>query len=120
MKKIIVLNFCLFIFAFQSIGAQSILTLKQKIGQVLEGNAATVGVAIQGVDPTDTISINGHLQLPMQSVFKYHLALTTLHYVDQGKCKLEDSIVIDKEIIVADKVEFIFVNRLITHSINTV
>lgn len=75
--------------------AQSIEDLKKRIEQVLEEKNATVGVAISGVNPQDTISINGDLHLPMQSVFKFHLALAVLHQVDQGKLNFNDSIAID-------------------------
>lgn len=81
--------------------AQSIETLREKITTVIENKSATVGVAIQGSNSNDSMSINGHQHLPMQSVFKYHLALAVLHQVDKGKLRLNKKIVIRKKDIQA-------------------
>tara|TARA_R110001583_G_scaffold5822_3_gene30819 strand:- start:4044 stop:4952 length:909 start_codon:yes stop_codon:yes gene_type:complete len=83
------------IFSFSN--AQSIETLRLKINKVLQDKSATVGVAIKGRKPEDTLSINGNKHLPMQSVFKFHLALAVLHQVDQDKISLDDKIAIDKK-----------------------
>ena len=88
-----------FLLIFDLSGAQSIESLRQKINKVLAGKSVTVGVAIKGVNPQDVLSINGDKHLPMQSVFKYHLALAVLHQVDQGKFKLDEKITIDKKTI---------------------
>ncbi len=87
------------LFIGYTIEAQSIDLLRESIIEVLENKNATVGVAIIGEQPHDTLSINGDKHLPMQSVFKYHLALAVLDQVDQGKLSLDDSISIDKETI---------------------
>jgi len=76
---------------------QSISTLKEKINNVLVDKDATVGIAISGVNPNDSLSINGDKKLPLQSVFKYHLALAVLNQVDKGKFNLNDKIKITKE-----------------------
>jgi len=86
-----------FLLAINFCEAQSIVDLRQKINQVLENKSATVGVAIKGPNPQDTLSINGNTHLPMQSVYKYHLALAVLHQVDQGKIRLNDTLSISKE-----------------------
>lgn len=64
--------------------------------QVIDGKSATVGVAIWGSDPKDKISIHGDKHLPMQSVYKFHLALAVLHQVDQGNLSLDQHLSIDK------------------------
>ncbi|MEM9673580.1 MAG: class A beta-lactamase, subclass A2 [Cyclobacteriaceae bacterium] len=89
--------FCLL--SFSVIKAQSLETLRQKIDQVLEDKRATAGVAIDGANPQDTLSINGNKHLPMQSVFKFHLALAVLNQVDEGKFSMEESISITPELI---------------------
>ncbi len=78
------------------IDAQEFNTLRQKIKEVIEGNSATVGVALWGSDVRDTLSVNGNKRLPMQSVYKFHLALAVLDQVDQGKLNLDQVISIDK------------------------
>lgn len=89
----------LFLLAFYSTKAQSIEVLREKIDKVIAHKSATVGVAIKGINPRDTISINGNKHLPMQSVYKYHLALAVLHQVDQGKLRLDKVISLDKELM---------------------
>ncbi len=100
MKKISIL----LILAFALINtfytnAQSISSLRQKINGILQNKAATVGVAIRGETLSDTLSINGDMRLPMQSVFKFHLVLAVLHQVDIGKLSLDDDIHLDKTLI---------------------
>ncbi|OJJ15037.1 class A beta-lactamase [marine bacterium AO1-C] len=98
-KTTLLALFFLLTFGFSE--AQSIQALKEKINQVLKGKSATVGVAIQGVNATDTLSINGNKHLPMQSVYKYHLAMAVLHQVDQGKFRLDEKISISKKTVKA-------------------
>lgn len=76
---------------------QSISDLKAKIDTILKDKDATIGISIMGMNPEDTISINGNGQLPMQSVYKYHLALSVLNQVDQRKLNLNDSIEITEQ-----------------------
>ena len=71
--------------------AQNITDLKNRINEVLEGKEATVGISIAGMNPQDTLSIHGEKKLPMQSVYKFHLALTVLNQVAEGKLSLEDT-----------------------------
>lgn len=79
--------------------AQSISSLREKINGILQNKAATVGIAIRGETLSDTLSTNGDMRLPMQSVFKFHLALTVLHQVDLGKLSLDNEIHLDKNLI---------------------
>lgn len=94
-KKIFTL---VIIFSFSSFShGKSIESLKENINAILETKAATVGVAIIAGDSSEYISINGDKHLPMQSVFKYHLALAVLNQVDQGNLSLSDKIEITPE-----------------------
>ncbi len=83
-----------FVMAFNQSKGQSINTLRQKINGILADKEATVGVGIMGQNPKDTLSINGDVHLPMQSVYKYHLALAVLNQVDKGKFSLNKKITI--------------------------
>lgn len=76
--------------------SQGMNTLKEQINQVTKGKSATVGVAIWSGDTQDKLSINAGKHLPMQSVYKFHLALAVLHQVDQGKLRLDQVVSIDK------------------------
>lgn len=76
--------------------AQNIETLKQNIETIISSKNATVGVAINGMNNKDTLSINGQKHFPMQSVFKFPIALTILSEIDKGRFSLDQNIVIKK------------------------
>ena len=62
--------------------------LQTKIEQVLNGKKATVGVGIYNFSSRQTLTINGDKHLPMQSVYKFHIALAMLTQVDKGRFTL--------------------------------
>lgn len=94
MNKKIILLLSLFSLTFSHSKGQSIDTLKQQINGILEDKDAMVGIAIMGLNPNDTLSINGDKHLPLQSIFKYHLALAVLNQVDKGTLNLKEKITI--------------------------
>ncbi len=98
MKKAILIILSLFM-VNSFLRAQSIDSLRQRISEILKDKSVTAGIAIKGPESGDTLSINGNKHLPMQSVFKYHLALAVLHQVDLGKLSLDDQILIEKDLI---------------------
>ncbi|MFA6542287.1 MAG: class A beta-lactamase, subclass A2 [Bacteroidota bacterium] len=71
-------------------------SLHHKIETVLSGKKAVVGVSIYGIENKEWININNDRHYPMQSVFKFHIALTVLHRVDEGKLQLSLEIMIKK------------------------
>lgn len=70
--------------------------LKMDIVESIHSIKADVGVAIQDLESGDTLSSNGSHHFPMQSVYKFHLALAVLHAVDQGKLSLDQQAFIAK------------------------
>jgi beta-lactamase class A len=70
--------------------------LREKIQQIVAGRKAVVGVSIVGTNGSDTISFYGDRHFPMQSVFKFHIALAVLSEVDKGKLSLKQEIKIMK------------------------
>ncbi|MEM1339730.1 MAG: class A beta-lactamase, subclass A2 [Bacteroidota bacterium] len=70
--------------------------LRQKIDSIITTKKAIVGVAINGMIAGDTLSINGYQHFPMQSVFKFPIALTVLSEVDKGHLSLDQKIDIRK------------------------
>lgn len=82
--------------------AQASAELRKKIEQIIAAKNATVGISIKGIEDKDTLSINGNLEAPMMSVFKFHIALTVLHQVDKGNLKLEQQFFIKKEDLLPD------------------
>lgn len=82
--------------------AQSLESLKQDIMGVIKSKKATVGVSINGTNPSDTLSIHGDERFPMQSVFKFHIALMVLSEVDKGRLSLDQKVSILKSDLVPD------------------
>ena len=85
-----------FILVFTTGTTQKIETIRHKINSIIKTKKAIVGVAINGVKADDTLSINGQRHYPMQSVFKFPIALTILSEVDKGNLSLDQKITLRK------------------------
>ena len=72
-------------------------SLRIKIESIVNGASGKVGVSILGFEPYDTLTINGSGKFPMQSVFKFPLALAILNQVDKGRFSLEQKIHLNKD-----------------------
>lgn len=96
-KRLLPLTVLLFAMATCTF-AQTTQALSRSIEAVLADKRAKVGVYIVGENESDTwydtLSINGNDRFPMQSVFKFHIALTVLAQVGQGKLSLEQPVTI--------------------------
>lgn len=68
--------------------------LESRITELLKSKDATVGVAIKGIENNESVQINGEKHFPMQSVFKFHIALALLDKVDKGELDLNNEIFI--------------------------
>jgi len=73
------------------------LSLQQRIQYIIDTSKAKVGVGILGLDFKDSLVVNNGTHYPMQSVFKFPLAIYILHQVDKGKLSLSQNIHIRKE-----------------------
>lgn len=71
--------------------------LRSKIEQIIKDKNAVVGVSIIGNNGKDSISLHGDRRFPMQSVFKFHIALAVLSEVDNGNLSLDQKIIIRKD-----------------------
>jgi beta-lactamase class A len=71
--------------------------LRQKLEQIIAPYKATVGVAVQHIENRDTLTINNNHHYPMQSVYKFPLAMAVLHKVDKGELSLDRKMHIGKE-----------------------
>ncbi len=81
---------------------QTISSLREKIQQIISTKSVEVGVAISSNNAMDTLSINGNQHFPLQSVFKFHIALTVLSQIDKGKLALNQKIKIEKKDLLPD------------------
>jgi len=76
--------------------------LQERIERTIAPVKAEVGVSIRGIEDATAVSVNGGKRLPMQSVFKFPIALTILHEVDKGRLSLEQEIDIQKGDLLPD------------------
>lgn len=67
-------------------------SLQSTIEKIVNDKKAVIGVAVCTIGGSDTITVNGAAHLPMQSVFKFHVALAVLEQVDKGKLTLDQKI----------------------------
>lgn len=67
-------------------------TLVKEIEKIVKSKKAEVGVAVLGIENRELFSFNGNKHFPMQSVYKFHLALAVLNQVDEGKLSLNQKI----------------------------
>jgi beta-lactamase class A/beta-lactamase class A VEB len=100
-KKIKLTVLLLSLFCCQAF-AQTTDSLTAKIQQIILLKNVEVGVAIIGNNEKDTLSINGNQHFPLQSVFKFHIALTVLSQIDKGKFNLNQKIKIEKKDLLPD------------------
>lgn len=82
--------------------AQTTDFLKEIMQRIIASKNVEVGVAIIGNNGKDTLSINGNQHFPLQSVFKFHIALAVLSQIDKGKFNLNQKIKIEKKDLLPD------------------
>lgn len=90
MKKTALLFLLISAFAFAQ---QSVLT--QKINTIVKGKDATVGISVLDFGNGFTYDKNAAKKMPMQSVFKFHIAAAVLDFVDKGKLSLDQKVVLN-------------------------
>lgn len=71
--------------------------LRTSIQEIVKNKKANIGVAVWHLEKQDTLSVNGHRHVPMQSVFKLPIGLAILDLVDKGKFKIDKKIKFTKE-----------------------
>ena len=97
MKKQLQLTTLFFLIIHGQILAQTSHLLKEKILQIVAAKNAVVGVSIYGNGGKDTVSLHGDRHFPLQSVFKFHIALAVLAQIDKGRFSLDQKIEIHKK-----------------------
>lgn len=69
--------------------------LDKQLKEVIAGQKAQIGIAVI-INGKDTITLNNDVRYPMMSVFKFHQALSVVHYLEQKKLPLTTSVYIRK------------------------
>jgi beta-lactamase class A len=101
MKLLVKLFFILFIFCQSVIIAQTD-SIRIKIGQIIEQAKGRVGIAAINLKTNDTLTVRGNEYFPMQSVYKFPLALAVLNKVDKGELSLDKKIFVSKSDLLPD------------------
>ena len=70
--------------------------LRNNIRDILKTAEGKVRVAVLGIEDRDSLTFYGKTRFPMQSVFKFPLAMAVLHLVDEGKLKMDQKIHVAK------------------------
>jgi D-alanyl-D-alanine carboxypeptidase len=71
--------------------------LYTQLHQLITPFKAVVGVAVLHIESGDTMTVNNSVRFPMQSVYKFPLAIAVLHRVDNGTLFLQQKIRVTKE-----------------------
>ena len=69
--------------------------LKDRISKIIENKKATVGVGLI-INGKDTVLINNDHRYPTLSVYKFHLSLAVLDYLDKNNLSLDHQLFIKK------------------------
>lgn len=86
---LLIVAFSLFSFAQKS-------ALKKDLKNIIKDKQATVAVSVNSLDDHFNLNINGDKRLPMQSVFKFHIALAVLDRVDKGDFKINNLVLVTR------------------------
>ena len=95
-SKLAILVGVFFLFSSPS-WAQPNRTLRQQLQRVAATTNGVLGVGVIDLSNGDTVSVNGQGHFPMQSVYKFHLALAVMNEIDKGKWTLDQKIKVTKK-----------------------
>ncbi|MGO4875093.1 class A beta-lactamase, subclass A2 [Pedobacter psychrotolerans] len=101
-SKFRIILLCFLILLTYQASAQNLDTLKHRINQILASKKAVVGISIIGNNGKDTLSLNGDRHFPLQSVFKFHIALAMLSKIDKRQFSLSQKVRITKNELLPD------------------
>jgi beta-lactamase class A len=75
---------------------------RNKVHKIAKNAQGHVGMAMTSLEDGDTMTLNGQDRFPMQSVFKFPLAMAVLDQVDKGKLNLDQVIHVRKDELMLD------------------
>jgi len=102
MKKTFCITGLLLFFISCQISAQTTSVLRKQLQHILSTKKADVGISILGIEDKDTLSIHGNRHYPMQSVFKFHIAIAVLSEIDKGNLSMNQKITVRKTDLPSD------------------
>ena len=71
-------------------------TLEGRFAQIADTIKGNIGISALHIETGKSVSFNGDEKFPMQSVYKFPIAMVMLHEIDKGKFSLDDTIEINK------------------------
>jgi beta-lactamase class A len=71
--------------------------LQSALERIALSSRGTVGIAVSAMNESKILTVNDTVRFPMQSTYKFHLALAVLHRVDSGKIDLSQKIFMRSE-----------------------
>ncbi len=98
--KLSLVNFILAVFILffiNSAAFSQVEPLRMQISEIVRHAEGHVGVAIMNLESGDTLTVNDDYCYPMQSVYKFPLALAVLSEVDKGSLALDQKVRLTKE-----------------------
>ncbi|MBC9934100.1 class A beta-lactamase [Chitinophaga qingshengii] len=72
--------------------AQSKTTLPQQFESIAKASKGTVGVSALILETGETAGLNAEARFPMQSVYKFPIAMAVLQQIDKGKFRLDQPV----------------------------
>ena len=72
-------------------------SLKAEIEEIISSSKGTVGAAMMDLESRKSFVFNKNVEFPMQSVYKFPLAMAVLDQVDRGKLSLDQKIFVAKK-----------------------
>jgi predicted peptidase len=98
-RSIFSIIFSVFVISFLNCSGQpkKIIELKTTLTSIISQYKAKIGIAVIDLETHDTLTINNDFKYPMQSVYKFPLALAVLHQVDEKKILLQQQVHINRE-----------------------
>jgi beta-lactamase class A len=90
------ISFVFLLLLIPSITFCQIDSLRNQIERIVDHSAGRIGVAVINLKNHDTLTVNETVKFPMQSVYKFPLALAVLHQIDNGTVSLDQQIHINK------------------------
>ncbi len=95
MKKFLTSSLSALMASFILVSSPCLATpLQDNVNAIVQNREAEIGVVIQGFDSHQTAGFNENTRFPLQSVFKFPLALAVLDQVDKGKIDLDETLLL--------------------------
>lgn len=95
LKKSIGINFFILVLLFtnQLVSQNALQRQFEQLADTIKGN---IGVSALNIETGESISFNGNEKFPMQSVYKFPIAMVMLNEIDNGNFSLKDTILINE------------------------